>query len=181
LERVVTKWDVLSYIMYPQVYLDMEKHHEDYSDVSVLDTPTFFYGLRLGEKIAVEIEKGKTLIIKLISISELQADGTRMLYFELNGIPREVIIKDQAAKNTVEQRQKAEKNNSKHIGALMPGKVLKIMVESGDKVQKGEHLMVTEAMKMETTVQAVEDAVIKDIYVTEGDIIEANDLLIELE
>ena len=181
LGRPVTSWDVLSYIMYPQVFIDMSNHVEEYGDVSVLDTPTFFYGMKQGEKISVEIEQGKTLIIKLLSVSELQLDGTKTIYFELNGIPREVVIRDQSAKVTIQQRKKAEKNNPKQIGALMPGKVLKLMVNIGDKVNKGEHLMVTEAMKMETTIQASQDAVIKDIYVKAGDIIEANDLLIELE
>ncbi|MBO8170429.1 MAG: pyruvate carboxylase [Bacillaceae bacterium] len=181
IDRILTSWDVLSYIMYPQVFLDKERHQEEYSDVSVLDTPTFFYGLRPGEEISVEIEKGKTLIVKLMSIGELQPDGTRTVYFELNGQPREVIIRDLSAKTTVQQRVKADRNNPGHIGASMPGKVLKVMVAAGDKVSKGEHLIVTEAMKMETTIQAPHDAVVKDILVKPGDTIETGDLLIELE
>ena len=181
LGRIVSHCDILSYIMYPQVFIEMDTHQNEYGDVSVLDSPTFFYGMRLGEKIAVEIEQGKTLIIKLMSVSELQPDGNRIIYFELNGLPREVTVRDLSAKTTVQKRQKAEKNNPKHIGATMPGKVLKITVSMGDKIKKGEYLMVTEAMKMETTIQASYDATVKDIYVKEGDIIETNDLLIEFE
>ncbi len=181
LNRSTNDHDILSYLMYPQVFIDLENHHNEYSDVSVLDTPTFFYGLRLGEDIAVEIEKGKTLIIKLMAISELQVDGTRTIYYELNGIPREIVVKDHSAKVVLEKRRKAEENNPKHIGASMPGKVLKLLVKTGEKIKKGEHVIVTEAMKMETTIQSSRDAVIKDIYVKPGDIIETNDLLIEFE
>lgn len=181
LNRDISKLDILSYIMYPQVFLEKEEHYQQYGDVSVLDTPTFFYGLKPGEKIAVEIEQGKTLIIKLISVSELQPDGKRTIFFELNGIPREVYINDKSSGIVVHERKKADKTNQKHIGASMPGKVLKVLVKEGEKVIKGEHLIVTEAMKMETTIQAPCNAVIKDIYVKTGDIIETNDLLIEFE
>jgi pyruvate carboxylase len=181
IQRDVTIYDVLSYIMYPQVFLDKEQHQMEFSDVSVLDTPTFFYGLNLGEEIAIEIETGKTLIVKLLSIGPIQIDGTRIVYFELNGQPREVVIQDQSAQSTVHKRPKVQPGNPNQIGASMPGNVLSVMVKEGTKVSKGEHLIVTEAMKMETTIQASTDATIKRIHVQEGDVIEAKDLLIELD
>lgn len=179
--RYVTSYDVLSYIMYPQVFLDMEQYEAEFGNISVLDTPTFFYGLREGEEVAVEIEKGKTLIVKLLSVGPVQSDGTRIVYFELNGQPREVAVPDRSAQVSVQKKPKAKPGNPNQIGASMPGKVLKVMVEAGDEVAKGEHLMVTEAMKMETTIQAPRDATIKEVYVAEGDAIEVQDLLIELE
>ncbi|MCF6094030.1 pyruvate carboxylase [Microaerobacter geothermalis] len=181
LNREITEYDVLSYIMYPQVFLEKEKHTQEFSDVSVLNTPTFFYGLRLGEETSIEIEKGKTLIVRLISIGELANDGTRTIYFQLNGQPREVKVRDESAKVTIQKREKVDPSNPNQIGASMPGKVLKIMVEAGDKVKKGEHLFVTEAMKMETTIQAPHDATVKAILVKEGDTIETGDLLCVLE
>ncbi len=181
LNRDVTKQDVLSYLLYPKVFLDYVDHLQNYSDVVCVDTPSFFYGMRLGEKIAVEIEQGKTLIIKLTQIGKLHADGTRTVYFELNGVPREVIIHDINANVTTELAQKADKNNPNHVGASMPGKVLKLLVEKGDTVKKGNTLIITEAMKMETAVQAAFNAKVKEIYVSAGDTIETNDLLLELE
>lgn len=181
IQRSATFKDVLSYILYPQVFLDKERHVAEYSDVSVLDTPTFFYGLRYGEESKVNIEEGKTLMIKLLSISPAQPDGRRTVYFELNGQPREVRIPDANAQVSSEATPKVEPGNPNHIGASMPGKVLKIMVEEGDKVKKGEHLIVTEAMKMETTVQAPKGATVKRIHVKEEDTLEANDLLVELD
>lgn len=180
LERNVNDFDVLSYVLYPNVFMEYEKFSQQFGDLSVLDTPTFFYGMRLGEEIEIEIEQGKRLIVKLISISKPLDDGNRIVYFELNGQYREIIIKDQSVKTKVITKIKADKKNPSHIGATMPGTVLKTLVEIGEKVKKGDHLIITEAMKMETTVQAPFDGVIQDIYVSSGEAIQARDLLIEL-
>ncbi len=179
--REVSELDVLSYIMYPQVFLTYDQNLREYGDLSYLDTPTFFYGLRAGEETAVSIEKGKTLIIKLVSIGNLHPDGNRIIYFELNGQPREITVRDQSAQVTELRRAKADPHNPNQLGASMPGKVLKVLVEPGDKVRKGEHLLVSEAMKMETTLQAPADAKVKAVHVKAGDTIEAGDLLLELE
>lgn len=180
INRPVTSFDVLAYALYPKVFLDREKMHTQFGDISVLDTPTFFYGMRLGEEIEVEIEQGKTLIVKLVSIGEAQNDGSRVLYFELNGQSREIVVMDESAKVTVSSKQKVDPSNPSQIGASMPGTVIKVLVEKGEKVKKGDHLMITEAMKMETTVQAPFDGTVKEISVQNGEGISAGDLLIEL-
>ncbi|WP_047981385.1 pyruvate carboxylase [Ornithinibacillus contaminans] len=181
LDRQVTSFDMIAYALYPKVFMDYHDFYETYGDVSVLDTPTFFYGMRIGEVIEVEIEQGKTLIVKLISISEPREDGTRVVYFELNGQARQVIVRDHSVQTQIVTRPKATKSNEKHIGATMPGTVLKVVCETGQTVEKGEQLVITEAMKMETTVQAPFNGVIKAIHVQDGDTIEVNDLLIEFE
>ncbi|MYL19054.1 pyruvate carboxylase [Halobacillus litoralis] len=181
LDRQVTSFDMISYALYPKVFMDHQKFREQYGDMSVLDTPSFLYGMRLGEEIEVEIEQGKTLIVKLVSVGEPQVDGTRIVYFELNGQPREVVVKDENVKAAVQERPKADKTNERHIGATMPGTVIKVLSKKGEKVNKGDHLMITEAMKMETTVQAPFDGVIKDIYVNNNEAIHVGDLLIEFE
>ncbi|WP_429647736.1 pyruvate carboxylase [Aeribacillus pallidus] len=181
LGRQVTSFDAIAYALYPKVFREYNEAVQQYGDLSVLDTPTFLYGMRLGEEIEVEIETGKTLIVKLVSIGQAQADGTRIVYFELNGQPREVIIRDQSIKSAVASRVKADPKNEAHIGATMPGTVIKVLVEKGEKVEKGDHLMITEAMKMETTVQAPYSGVVRDIFVQAGDAIQPGDLLIELQ
>lgn len=181
LGRQVTSFDMISYALYPKVFMDHHKFREQFGDMSVLDTPTFFYGMRLGEEIEVDIEQGKTLIVKLVSVGEPQSDGTRTVYFELNGQPREVVIRDENVKSTVQERPKADKANPKHIGASMPGTVIKVLSAKGEKVKKGDHIMITEAMKMETTVQAPFDAVIQNIHVENNEAIHVGDLLIEFE
>ncbi|WP_078381031.1 pyruvate carboxylase [Sutcliffiella halmapala] len=180
LKRQVTSHEMIAYALYPKVFLDYHKKYEQYGNVSVIDTPTFLYGMRLGEEIQVEIEQGKTLMVKLVSIGEPQKDGTRVVYFELNGQPREVNIKDENVKSTVIAKAKAEASNPSHIGATMPGTVIKVLVEKGEKVTKGDHLLITEAMKMETTVQAPFSGTVKDIYLSAGEAIATGDLLIEV-
>ncbi|SFE42258.1 pyruvate carboxylase [Alteribacillus iranensis] len=180
LDRQVSEHDLISYALYPKVFLEFEKFRQQFGDVAVLDTPTFFYGLRLGEEIEIEIEQGKTLIVKLVSVSKPQDNGNRIVYFELNGQSREVMIKDQNVKTIASDRPKADKTNPEHIGASMPGTVIKKLVEKGERVKKGDHLMITEAMKMETTVQAPFDGEVKNLHVKDGDSIETGDLLIEI-
>jgi pyruvate carboxylase len=181
LKRPVTSFDALGYALYPKVFSDYAQTLEQFGDISVLDTPTFLFGMRLGEEIEVEIETGKTLIVKLVSIGQAQADGTRVIYFELNGQPREIVIKDENIKSTVATKRKIDPKDETHIGASMPGTVIRVIVDKGEKVEKGDHLMITEAMKMETTVQAPFSGTVKDIYVESGDAISPGDLLIEMQ
>jgi pyruvate carboxylase len=181
LDRQVTSFDAIAYALYPKVFMEYNQMMDTFGDISVLDTPTFLYGMRLGEEVEVEIETGKTLIVKLISIGEPQADGTRIVYFELNGQAREVVIKDESIKAAVALKPKANAKNESHIGATMPGTVLKVIVEKGEKVSQGDHLLINEAMKMETTVQAPFTGTIKDIHVKSGDAIAPGDLLIEID
>ncbi|MCT4779126.1 MULTISPECIES: pyruvate carboxylase [Exiguobacterium] len=179
LERPVTEFDALAYALYPKVFLDYSSYVERYGDISVLDTSTFFHGMRLGETIEVEIERGKTLYLKLIQAGQPNDHGVRIIYFEMNGVPREVEVKDISVKESSSSRPKADRANPKQIGASMPGSVLKVLVEPGTRVRKGEQLLVTEAMKMETTIQAPEDGEIKAVHVKEGEAIASQDLLIE--
>ncbi len=178
---VPSKEDVLAYALYPKVFEEYAKMYDQFGDISVLDTPTFLYGLKLGEEIEIEIEKGKTLIVKLVSIGEPQHDGTRVMYFEMNGQSRELVIQDMTAEVDGSIALKANPADPNQIGATMPGTVLKVVVNKGSSVKRGDHLLITEAMKMETTVQAPKDGIVKEIYASAGDAISTGDLLIELE
>ncbi len=180
-DRLMTTQDALAHVLYPKVFEQYMQTFDQFENVSVLDTPTFLHGLRLGEEIEVSIEKGKTLIIKLVAIGEPQHDGTRQVYFELNGQPRDITVQDMTVEITGEAKRKADPINASQIGATMPGTVLKVAVSKGSPVKRGEHLLITEAMKMETTVQAPKDGIVKEIYVAAGDAISTGDLLIELE
>ncbi|EOT44315.1 pyruvate carboxylase [Enterococcus columbae] len=176
-----TDEQVLSYLMYPQVFLDYCASFEKFGAVKLLDTPTFFNGMRLGEKINVEIEKGKNLIIRLDEIGEPDVEGNRVLFFNLNGQRREIMIKDQSIQSTVTHRKKAEPTDKNQYGATMSGSVLQVLVRKGEPVKRGQVLMVTEAMKMETAIEARFDGVVDHLYVQAGDVIHSGDLLIELK
>src|SRR6185369_16039372 len=162
---------------YPNVYPEFDRHRLQYSDTSVIPTPIFYYGLEPGQETSLDIEPGKTLIIKLNAIGRVQPDGTRQVYFELNGNARSVTVRDQSVQTDEAVRVKADKGNAKHAGAPMPGKVLKLNVKPGDVVKAGDILMVTEAMKMETNIKAKEDGTIDEVKFKEGDKVEKDDLL----
>ncbi|HTG82456.1 MAG TPA: pyruvate carboxylase [Geobacteraceae bacterium] len=171
---------LMSYVLYPHVYPEFDKHRQDYSDTSVIPTPIFFYGLEPGQETSIDIEPGKTLIIKLNAIGRVHPDGTRHIYFELNGNARSVVVRDNSIVTEQVARVKADKGNAKQVGAPMPGKVLKLNVKSGDEVKAGDILMVTEAMKMETNIKAKEDGKIAEVLFKEGEKVEKEDLVIVL-
>ena len=148
--------------------------------MSVLDTPTFFYGMLPGEEIRVDIEQGKTLYVRMLSIGAPDASGMRLVSFELNGSVRETSIRDRAVKTVVAERHKADPANQEQVAATMSGSVVKVLVQKGAKVKKGTPLVATEAMKMETSIQAPMHGFVKEIFVKAGDFIESGDLLIEL-
>ncbi len=171
-----TDEQVLSYVLYPQVTVEFLKYRAEYGDISTLDTLTFFYGIKPDEEISVEIEPGKSLIIKLLSIGELQSDGSRTIFFELNGQPRHVDVIDHAAPQPKNQRRKVS-GQPTELGATMPGRVIQIPVHVGETVEKGQLLMVTEAMKMEIQVVAPRTTTIKEILCQTGDAVEPGDVL----
>ena len=176
-EAVQPTRELITYALYPKVYKEFLEHRRAYSDTSVLDTPVFLYGLNVGEQTAVEIEPGKTLIVKLVAVGQVQPDGTRSVWFELNGQHREVTVRDEAAESRVISRPKANKNNPAHIGAPMPGRLLKVDTRLGQTVQRNEVLAVIEAMKMEIAVVANGPARIREVLVEPGVAVEAGDLL----
>ncbi len=173
--------DVLSYLMYPQVYLDYEKHLKQYDNTSVIPTPAFLYGLQSGEEISVEIEPGKTLIIKYLTTGDPREDGMRTVFFELNGQPREVNVPDRALEGNLHKHPKADPEDPKHVAAPMPGKVSTVAVAKGQSVKSGERLLSIEAMKMETAVYSPRDARVADVLVKPGSTVSARDLLVVLE
>jgi pyruvate carboxylase len=168
-------------VVYPQVFLDFAEHRKQYGDTSVIPTPNFFYGLQAGDEIAVEIEEGKTLIIRFLTVGDVREDGTRTVFFELNGQPREVRITDRAVDATLQRQPKAEPDNPNHVAAPMPGKISSVVVKKGEAVKAGDRLLSIEAMKMETAVYSPRDSKVADVLVKAGSTVEAKDLLVVLD
>jgi pyruvate carboxylase len=180
LRRDATDDDVFSHLMYPQVFADFSKHLREYSDVSVLPTPAFYYGLRRGEEISAEIEPGKTLVIRLVNVGEPDKDGRRAVTFELNGMTRETHITDKKVAPQTKTRPKADLTDPLQVGAPIPGLVASIAVSVGQKVSKGDKLLMMEAMKMQTTVTAPADGVVAELLCALGETVESKDLLVRL-
>ena len=180
-EQKISDTDLLSYLMYPEVFLKFAKARAAYGNLEVLPTPQFFYGAERGQEIAVEIEPGKTLVIKLLTVSDPHPDATRTIFFELNGQPREVTIRDNSLRATVQARTKADPGNPGHVGAPIPGAISSIAVEVGQQVKKGERLLVLEAMKMQSTVYAPLEGKVIQKLANVGDKVDAKDLLVVIE
>jgi pyruvate carboxylase len=175
-----TEEQVLSYLLYPQVFLTYADHCQQYENTSVIPTANFFYGLQPGEETAVAIERGKTLIIRYLTAGDVREDGTRTVFFELNGQPREVTVVDQSVGRVVERHPKADHDNVNHIAAPMPGKISSVAVREGQAVRAGERLLSVEAMKMESAVCSPRDATVATVLVKAGSAVEARDLLLVL-
>jgi pyruvate carboxylase len=175
--RTASPREVLSWLLYPRVFEDYARHVAKFADVSVLPTPAFLEGLKSGEELSVDIEPGKTLLIRLLTVGEPHADGTRTVFFELNGQPRSVSIADKSLEAKVQRRPKAVAGDAREVGAPMPGLVVTVAVRPGDVVTKGQKLLSLEAMKMETTVYAERDGKLAEVLVTPGTPVEAQELL----
>ena len=172
--------DINAYCQYPKVFEDYNEKVKRFGDVSVLDTPTFFFGMKKNEKLHVEIEEGKDLIITLINISDPDESGVRTVTFMFNGAEREIRIQDKSVDMKTVSRRKADPDKAGDIGATLSGSVVNVLVSKGQKVKKGEPLVVTEAMKMETTITSPIDGTVGEIYAVKGQAIISGDCLLEV-
>jgi pyruvate carboxylase len=172
--------DALSYLIYPRVFPDLAAHQRSYSDTSILPTPMFFFGPDADVENLVEIEPGKTLIVRLLAVGEPHADGKRTVFFELNGQPREVIVADRSLASAVREAPKADPNDANQIGAPLPGLVVGVGVVAGDAVRKGQKLLSIEAMKMETTLYAERPGRVAEVLAVVGRQVETGELLVRL-
>ena len=172
--------DLLSYLLYPDVYLKYDKFRDTYSDVGVLPTPAFFYGLKPGEEITIDIESGKTMIVKFLTVSEAHPDGTRTLFFELNGQPREVTVRDRSLRVTERSHPKANPEDAGHVGAPTAGLISGIAVQANHTVERGAKLLTLEAMKMQSNIYAPISGRVTKLLVSPGQHVEAKDLLVTI-
>ena len=175
--REATSREISSWLLYSRVFQEFAEHRATYGDVAVLPTPAFLEGPKQGEELFVDIEPGKTLVIRLLTVGEPHADGTRTVFFELNGQPRSVSVIDRTLEGSVQQRPKADVGNPRDIGAPMPGLIVTVAVKPGDAVKKGDKILSLEAMKMETTVYAEQDGTLCEVLVSPGTPVEAGELI----
>ena len=180
LGRPATVRDALSLLIYPRVFPDLASHQRSYSDTSILPTPIFFFGPDAAKEYPVEIEPGKTLIVKLLAVGEPHADGKRTVFFELNGQPREVEIVDRSLASAVREVAKADPSDPNQIGSPLPGLVVGVAVHVGDAVRKGQKLLSIEAMKMETTLYAERPGRVAEVLTAVGQQVQTGELLIKL-
>ncbi len=170
--------DFLSYQLYPKVFKDYYNFRQQYGEVWYLPTLAFFYGLKPNEEIIVQIAPGKSIIIKMLFVSQPDPAGMRTVSFELNGQTRRIKIRDNSFQSTRKTHRKAQ--TEQEIGAPLPGRIAQVVVKEGDEVKENDLLFVIEAMKMETSVTSVTSGKVKQIHLGPGVIVEQDDLVVEL-
>jgi pyruvate carboxylase len=180
LGRPASDRDALSYLLYPRVFPDLAAHERSYSDTSILPTAMFFYGPESGTEHLIEIEPGKTLIVKLLAVGEPHSDGKRTVFFELNGQPREVEVVDRSLASAIRETPKADPNDPNQIAAPLPGLVVGVAVNAGDAIRKGQKLLSIEAMKMETTLYAERPGRVAEVLAHVGQQVKTGELLVRL-
>ena len=181
LRRKPTEDDVWSYLMYPDVFLKYAEFRKQYSDVSVLPTPTYYYGMREKEEIHVDLEPGKRLFVNYLNLTEPDAHGVRTSIFDLNGYPRHTHVVDKSMASELVTRAKADPADTSQTGAPMPGMVASVAVSVGQKVKEGETLLTLEAMKMFAAVAAAAAGTVEEVLVKVGDTVESKDLLVRMK
>jgi len=181
-----TKSDLISAALYPKVFDDYQRYIAEHGDFSRMGSDIYFHGLEEGETCEVEIEEGKTLIIKLLEVGKVDSEGQRRLAFEVNGNRRDVMIEDKvsiasAIAGGSTRKVMADAMNPLEIGASIPGKVIKVLVKEGDLVDVNQTVAVVEAMKMETNVTASCAGVVEHVYASVEQMVESSELLISLK
>jgi len=176
----LTLLDFLSYKFYPKVFEEALTFWREYGDVSVVPTPTFLFGMKMGEDITIDIAKGKTLLIRLLSIGPVDDNGKRTVFFKLNGQTRNVEVLDRSVKVHRVENKKTDKSNDKHVGAPLQGMLSKVLVKKSEAIKKNQPLFIIEAMKMETVITAPFDGSVGHIELTPGTLVNTNDLVMEL-
>ena len=179
--ELITDRDLVSWVMFPKVVEDFYQKRKEYGYITRLGSHVFFHGLAVGETNKVNIEDGKTLVIKYLGKGDLHEDGTRTVHFELNGSLRDVDVVDNTASKSVVQVPMADPSDKSHVGASIPGAISKINVKVGDKVEVNQVLAIVEAMKMETSVTARMAGEIEEVLVKVNDTVKAGQLLIKIK
>ncbi|WP_375433643.1 pyruvate carboxylase [uncultured Hymenobacter sp.] len=172
--------DLLSWLLYPKVFEQYWAHLVQYGDASIVPTPVFYYGLQPGEETIVDIARGKSIIVGLQSVGTVNEDGNRTIFFNLNGQTRNVEVRDLSVEVKRVLNQKADKVNTKQIGAPLQGLLSRVLVKDGEEVKRNSPLFIIEAMKMETTITAPEDTTVQSLHLPEGTLVNADDLVLTL-
>lgn len=172
--------DFLSYKFYPKVFEGGLKFWREYGDIVALSTPLFFYGMKMGEDTTVEIAKGKTLLIRLLSIGPVNSEGKRTVFFKLNGQTRNVEVYDKSIKVERVENKKIDKADEKQIGAPLQGMLSKLLVKKDERVKKNQPLFVIEAMKMETVIASPFEGAVAHIELGEGTLVNTHDFVMQL-
>jgi pyruvate carboxylase len=177
-DNSVTFEDLLSYLLYPKVFEEYYQKKSEYGEVWHIPTINFFFGLKPEEEVLIEIDKGKSILVRFLTCSEPDEEGKRKIFMRLNGQTRIIEIQDRNIKVAAKENLKADKTNSSQIGAPLQGKLSQLLVKEGDIVKQNQPLFVIEAMKMETTITSTTAGMVEKIILQPGAMVKSDDLVL---
>ena len=178
--RAIEIEDFLSYKLYPKVFENAHENYKLYGNLALVPTTNFFYGMKIGEETLIELEVGKTIIIKLLSISEPNEEGLRTVFFKVNGENSNLEVFDKSLNIKKAENTKIDPSVSGQIGAPLQGSLYKVLVKKGQEIKRNDPLFVIEAMKMESTITAFNDGKVKSISLPEGSMVKQDDLVMTI-
>jgi pyruvate carboxylase len=179
--RAIEMEDFLSYTLYPKVFEQAHENYKLYGNVALIPTKDFFYGMKLQEETLVTLEPGKTIIVKLLSVSIPNDEGMRTVFFKVNGENRFVEVFDTSLNIKKVENAKINTEDTNQIGAPLQGSLYKVLVKKGQHIKENDPLFIIEAMKMETTVTAHKSGKIKSVSLDEGAMVKQDDLVVTFE
>mmetsp|Transcript_50221 Transcript_50221/g.56892 ORF Transcript_50221/g.56892 Transcript_50221/m.56892 type:complete len:1236 (+) Transcript_50221:68-3775(+) len=171
--------ELLSYALYPQVYKEWKDYELVYGTVGILPTHVFLNPMKIGQEVEIDPGQGRTRVIKLVAIQDVDESGSRQVLFEVNGEPYFISVTDHSVEVEGGVREKAGAPGT--VGSPMPGVVVGVKVKVGDKISMGDTVATLSAMKMETSVPSTTSGVVKRVLVNVGDKVDGDDLLVEIE
>ncbi|WP_286813383.1 MULTISPECIES: pyruvate carboxylase [unclassified Maribacter] len=178
--RAIEMEDFLSYTLYPKVFEKAHENYKLYGNLALVPTKHFFYGMKLREETLIELEPGKTVIIRLLSVGIPNELGMRTVFFQVNGENRFVDVLDTSLNLKIEENEKIDPANDDQIGAPLQGSLYKVLVKKGQEVKENDPLFVIEAMKMETTVTAFKSGKVQSVSLKEGSMVKQDDLVVTI-
>ncbi|HDO34591.1 MAG TPA: pyruvate carboxylase subunit B, partial [Chromatiales bacterium] len=185
--------DVMTLAMFPELGREFL---EQRAAGTLMPEPLQIPGTETAEPAAVPTEfnvtlHGETYHIKVTG-SGHHTRHQRPFYVYVDGMPEEILVEaldgpeeaaDSAApgrRTTVQGSRRPRPSGPGHVTAAMPGTIVEVRVQPGDTVQAGDPLLVSEAMKMETEVQAPIAGTVAAVYVAKGDKVNPDETLIEI-
>ncbi|OFY89305.1 MAG: hypothetical protein A3K10_17100 [Bacteroidetes bacterium RIFCSPLOWO2_12_FULL_31_6] len=131
--------------------------------------------IKVKENVYHIIKNNKSFNLEILSINKIE----KLFFIKVNGIKYKFTVKDKydellhnlGMDNLVS-------NKVAELKAPMPGLVLGISINAGEKVTKGDTLLILEAMKMENVIKSPTDGVIKSIAVKKGETVEKNQVIL---
>ncbi|MEE4462758.1 sodium-extruding oxaloacetate decarboxylase subunit alpha [Azotobacter chroococcum] len=176
--------DVLTYAMFPDIgrkFLE-ERKAGTLVPEPLLPIPTAGAG-PASEGVPTEFlidVHGETYRVDITGVG-LKGEGKRHFYLSIDGMPEEVVfepLNEFVAGGSGKRKQAGAPGD---VSTSMPGNIVDVLVKEGDKVKAGQPILITEAMKMETEVQAPIGGTVKAIHIAKGDRVNPGELLVEIE